>query len=794
MLPPPLAPLAAWPQFVVWRLVDGKKLPYSPTHGGLASSTNPADWGTYEQAKATGGNVGFVFTERDPFWFLDIDGAWSGTAWSPVAQELCAALAGSAMEVSQSGTGLHLIGSGKAPEGHANRNTPLKLELYHTGRFVALTGVNAQGDAAVDLTAQLATVAAKFFVRSAAGRADEWTTEPVAEWVGPADDDALLERAMRSQPGGGAGAFGGAVSFADLFTADADALAAKWPSSTGGTYDGSAADQSFANLLAFWTGKDCERMERLMRMSALARPKWDDHATYLQNTILNACGTVGKVYAQRPEREAVAPPPPPAPATAEAVQSGNTTDRAGGLMLSGHQTAYFKGCTYVTSANKIATPRGHLLDQARFNSIYGGHEFVLDSQGKKTTRSAWDAFLTNENYAPDTADKLCFRPETGSGGIVHEGGETFLNTYVAIETDRCEGDPEPFLDLMRRQLPDEQDRAILTNYFASVVQNPGMKAQWWPVLQGLKGNGKTVYLTIMEHCIGSRYTHLPGVGKMLRNGMNFNGWISGKLFLGLEEIKGAHRREFFEEFKTTVTNRRLSIEGKGIEEATGDNRANGALTTNHKDGVPIEADERRYAVFFMAQQAAGDLNRHGMTPAYFADFHDWLFGREAYAHLGADYGLRVVNNYLRTFVLDAKLDPNRLAIWAPMTSSTREAVMTSRGRAEQEIAEAIEEELPGFAGGWVSSHFLDQLLDRIKAPIARNQRREVMQKLGYDYHPALHEGRATAITAPDNRKPRLYIRSGHLALNLTVPGDVVKAYAKAQDKTANEATAAAFAK
>lgn len=797
MLPTPLAPLAAWPQFVVWRLVDGKKLPYSPVHGGLASSTNPKDWGTYEQAQTLvkpgyPGGVGFVFTEKDPFWFLDIDGAYGPAGWSQVAQEICGQLHGAAVEVSQSGTGLHLIGSGTPPADHGNRNQALHLELYTKERFVALTGTNAVGDAATDLTVPLATVAAKYFQRTSAGRAEEWTTEPCAEWSGPLDDDALLERALRSGGQSAASAFGaGGVTFADLFTADVDVLAAKWPSTTGGAYDASSADQSFANMLAFWTGKDCERIERIMRLSALARPKWDDHATYLQNTILNACGTVGKVYSQAaPQRDAVpAPPPPP---SVEPMQSGKTGDRAGGLMLSGAQTDFFQGCTYVTSINKIATPRGHLLDQGRFDAVYGGYEFVLDAQGKKTTRSAWAAFLTNENYAPDTADKLCFRPETGSGGIVHEGGETFLNTYVAIETARTEGDPTKFLDLMARQLPDANDRAILLNYFASVVQNPGMKAAWWPVLQGLKGNGKTVYLTVMEHCIGSRYTHLPNVGKMLRNGMNFNGWIAGKLFLGLEEIKGSHRREFFEEFKATVTNRRLPIEGKGVEEATADNRANGALTTNWKDGVPIDPDERRYAVFFMAQQVAGDLQRHGMTAAYFADFHDWLFGRGAYAHHGVDYGLRVVNGYLHNFQTVAELDPNRLAIWAPLTSSTREAIYSSRGRAEQEIEEAIETGAVGFAGGWVSSHYLDQLLDRIKAPIPRNARKEMMQKMGFDYHPALPEGRVHSIVQPDNARPRLYIRNGHISANIENQTEAAKAYTKAQDKTLSENTAAAF--
>jgi len=96
------------------------------------------------------------------------------------------------------------------------------------------------------------------------------------------------------------------------------------------------------------------------------------------------------------------------------------------------------------------------------------------------------------------------------------------------------------------------------------------------------------------------------------------------------------------------------------------------------------------------------------------------------------------------------------------------------------VAEAIEEGRPGFAGGWVSSRYLDALLDAIRAAVPRSKRRALMQSLGYDYHPALPDGRAAGIVTPDNARPRLYVRAGHLALNISSPVGVGDAYAKAQ--------------
>lgn len=811
MLPTPLAPLAAWPQFVVWRLEwnqeRGKwdKIPYSP-RGYKSSSTKPSDWGTYDHAKAaldaSAGHyvgIGFVFTAADPFWFLDIDGAYGPAGWSQVAQEICGQLHGAAVEISQSGTGLHLIGSGTPPADHGNRNLPLHLELYSKERFVALTGTNAVGDAATDLTVPLAAVVSKFFNRPTGQRAEEWTTEPCAEWSGPLDDDMLLERAMRSGGQSAASAFGqeDKVTFADLFTADVDVLGAKWPGEGSKPYNASHADQSFANMLAFWTGKDCERIERIMRLSALARPKWDDHATYLQNTILNACGTVGKVYSGRAE---VAPPvavehvTPPHETAANDFESG-VVRYEGGFMRADQQEEYFAGCIWVQNINKVLTPSGELLDQPRFNVVYGGHAFSVTADNSKTSPSAWTAYTENQSHKAVRADRICFRPEMGAGGIVRDAGKNLANTYYPAEHDDLPGDPSKFLDHLKRMFPQGEDFEILVSWMASVLQNPGMKAQWWPVVQGAEGNFKSFLLVIMAHGVGSHYAHLPNMEKMIRGGSNFNGWVERKLFLGLDEVYAANRREFFEGFKTTISNRSIAIEGKGIEEVTGDNRANGMIVTNHQTGVPISGKNRRLAAFFAAQQSPADMIRDGMDAAYISDLKDWLFGEGVHAGLGVNYGIRVVVGHLRTRAIEARLDPARLSIRCPETTSTAAALNAGMGRVEQEVLEAIDEERVGFAGGWVSSTFLDKLLEHVRANIPQNQRRDLMENLGYLYHPALlPSGRATSIVAPDHKKPRLYLRKGHLALNITEPGKVGRAYSDAQDKASGETTAAAFAK
>lgn len=788
-LPAPLAPLAAYRQFVVYRLVPsakpGKtdKLPLDWRTGrmppkGSGGHINPEYRCSFDEAAAAvaagrGQGVGFVFTDDDPFWFLDIDGALQpDNTWSPLAQQLCQSLPGAAVEVSQSGRGLHVIGSGTVPP-HGCKNIPLGLEFYDSARFVALTGAGAVGNAATDCSAALAALVPYYFPLGAQTNVgpDEWTTEPVPEWDGPADDDELIRRALSSGARSAAAAFGGeAVTFRDLWEGNADALAKRWPGDTG-PYDASSADASLAAHLAFWTGKNCERIRDLMYRSALVRDKWELRGDYyLPRTILRACAVSAEVAKGKSE------PLPALPNEQHAEAVGIAMREGSGYMGLDGQISHFAGCVYVRSDNKVFTPDGDLLDASRFDATYGGFEFVLDAEGRKMSDSAWAAFTRNRVYQAPRCHALCFRPEAPSGALLHEEGRTLLNTYVPVETPRAHGDPARFLDFLGRLLPVERDREILLSYMAAMVQNPGYKFQWWPVLQGTEGNGKSLLLRVLSFAIGQRYTHLVDVHKMAKAGINFNGWVQGNLFVGVEEIYVAERRDFLEAFKAYVTNDRLPVEKKGVDAFTGDNRVNGLLLTNHKDGVPINIDGRRYAVFFTAQQSADDVVAAGMGGRYFPDLYDWLHGRKAYANLGANYGYAVVNQFLRSYAIADEFNPAELCTRAPETSSTQAALVASRGRAEQEIVEAIEQGRPGFAGGWVSSKAVDDLLDRIRAHVPRSKRRDLLVSLGYDYHPGLPDGRVNVTVQPDNGKPRLYIRRGHIVGNITGAADIAKRY------------------
>src|SRR3546814_9048286 len=70
-------------------------------------------------------------------------------------------------------------------------------------------------------------------------------------------------------------------------------------------------------------------------------------------------------------------------------------------------------------------------------------------------------------------------------------------------------------------------------------------------------------------------------------------------------------------YTTLFRSDRVEIQRKGVDQFTADNRANFILTSNHRDAINKTANDRRYAVFFTAQQSAEDKTRDGLTDAYF---------------------------------------------------------------------------------------------------------------------------------------------------------------------------------
>ncbi len=755
-----LSTLESYDQFMLWNYIYSKKtkkyekVPVNPQRYPV-DAHDPKHQMPYEQAnrlaKTQELGLAFVLTDKDPFFCIDIDKCVDERyQFNALAQEIISLLPDVAVEISTSGTGLHVWGCFNSPLSE-HKIVANGLEFYTRKRSIALTGNMVQGHIYQNYSRYLPIIIERYLKRTTPTIAAnaEWTTTHRHGWSGPASDQDLIEVALRSR--NAKAIFGDSASFRDLWTANVDVLAGLWPSVKDSDFDHNKADLSLCAHLAFYTGCNCERMDLLFRQSALTRSKWEDREDYRRNTILLAVTNTHQVYDKDYKKDKLKPKP---------VKAEINTKSIGGLrkgetfLDSEEQVVFFKGCVYIEGQHRVYCPDGLILKPDAFNVRYGGRTFKLDEYGKNITRKAFEAFTQNQVLQFPIANGLAFQPERPPGQIFHQENLKILNTYVPLNRNFKKGDVSKFFDFLSRLLPNEVDRTILVSYLAALLQYQGRKFRWAIIMQGVQGNGKSMIGTIIEYANGYRYTYRPD-DKGLAN--NFNMWMSGKTLAVVDDVYIKNNYGVLNRLKWMIGNERGPIEPKGVDQATADIRINFFMTMNDKSGFPADENERRYAFMYTPQQGFADLERDGLTERYFKEFADWL----------KPDGFEAIAYYLTNFSIPNVYNPGTYALRAPMTTSMKEAVEHSRCNFQEAVLAAIEEEQPGFRCGWISSSALRQLSKDIRSRTSIKLYPKKLEQLGYIKCPLLVDGKASKaiVTAGIDvgRRPILYCHNSRVA-------------------------------
>jgi putative DNA primase/helicase len=271
-------------------------------NGGARAKTNdPQTWGTFEQVynayKKTKryDGIGFIVCESDPYTFVDLDHCIDDqNNIDSKAKKIINSL-DSYTEFSVSGTGIHIFVKASKPGARCKIHTSPDVEIYDHHRFVVMTG-NIVPNCKATIEPAPNEIAALY--HELFGEADKLDKDfKAAKPSGDMDsstyvelsDPELIERARQSKSG---------TDFDKLFlhgdTSDYN-------------NDDSSADVALCNMLAFWCGRDPVRMDRLFRMSALYRAKWDEKRgdkLYSELTIDRAVQDCKNIYSGKKKRKA----------------------------------------------------------------------------------------------------------------------------------------------------------------------------------------------------------------------------------------------------------------------------------------------------------------------------------------------------------------------------------------------------------------------------------------------------------------------------------------------------------
>ncbi|MFD2830342.1 phage/plasmid primase, P4 family [Corticicoccus populi] len=280
-IPDELKEINAW---VLWKLepVPDKetgeikyytKVPIQPTSKN-ASVSNPSTWSTFSSVERAynnnvGDGIGLVLNESHDVFVLDIDDTSEHEYHDQFKQ-------GTYCEYSPSGNGIHVYFKGKKPKTHSKHNQAKDLELFSKIGFVTVTGHQTNDiDYVAEMDSHIDNLIEKEFKEDVPTHEESDITERSPSL---SDDEiiTLFRKAKNSD------------KFSQLFD-EGDTS----------NYNGneSGADQALANIIAFYT-QDPAQIERIMRMSALVRDKWDrkEKYPYIQRTIDEAIGSLKEVY------------------------------------------------------------------------------------------------------------------------------------------------------------------------------------------------------------------------------------------------------------------------------------------------------------------------------------------------------------------------------------------------------------------------------------------------------------------------------------------------------------------
>ncbi len=283
--------LKEYAQWVLWKSWERNnkrtKIPVNAKTGENASVSDPSTWSTFElvvtvlnsnQYESNG--IGFVFTSTDPYIGVDLDNCRNLETGEiePWAQEIIRGL-NTYTEISQSGKGLHCIANGNLLVAGKRKNS---IEVYETGRYFVVTGNHLDGTPTTieDRNTEIASLWKQVFGEENTIKQNNTGNLPVNKQHNSTDQE-LLARAIKAQNG---------AKFEQL-----------WNGEAGEYQSNSEGDLALCGLLAFWTGKDPNRIDKLFRQSERYRPKWDakhfsDGKTYGQATIEKAILETKETY------------------------------------------------------------------------------------------------------------------------------------------------------------------------------------------------------------------------------------------------------------------------------------------------------------------------------------------------------------------------------------------------------------------------------------------------------------------------------------------------------------------
>lgn len=192
-------------------------------------------------------------------------------------------------------------------------------------------------------------------------------------------------------------------------------------------------------------------------------------------------------------------------------------------------------------------------------------------------------------------------------------GKFYLNTYLpsslpTIDTANAEAAGKLFMSHFDLIIKEPDYRKTIVDYLCFIVQNPGVKIPWAPIIQSAEGAGKGIIGEIMGAVLGKSNVKVisPAVIQS-----QWNDWQVGAALIILNEIHmpGHSREATMNGLKMAISDTTFTINKRNTSASVHANFSNYIGFTNYHDALHIKDSDRRYHLVESAIQTKEQVVR-----------------------------------------------------------------------------------------------------------------------------------------------------------------------------------------
>lgn len=321
---------------------------------------------------------------------------------------------------------------------------------------------------------------------------------------------------------------------------------------------------------------------------------------------------------------------------------------------------------------------------AAFDNYFGIRMMPADSDSEqaRSGRPAVQpsAFALNQINI-ERVDGTLYSPLHGGEPYFTYRGRRYLNTYLlsSLPTVVEENSDEAgalFTKHFEHLIEEKEYRETVIDFLCHIVQKPGVKIRWVPVIQSGEGAGKGVLAKIMAAVLGE--DNVKEVSPDVIQD-KWTDWMTGSVLTVLNEvfIPGVARKAVTNHLKPLFADDKLSITGKYQPVRWEPNETNCLAFTNYFDSFHIDETARRYMMIESPLQARENIEK--LVADKHFDRLDILKGKWAGA--------------LRHWMLNREIpDDFNVNGPAPVTSYLKIMMKESRNKMRIEIEDLIANE------------------------------------------------------------------------------------------------------